>query len=818
MSSGPAEQLLSQERRAIVAQVVYALDLSGRSYLAGSLLRCAARQAVTDAHGAEGLTAVPVPSRGHPARDRGSSARVDGHALLESKLHGPAARKEWVERGELAGFLAGVTARLVLVAAPAGSGKTTLVAQWRSSPAESRPFAWVSLDPGDNDPARLWRHVVCALQRACPEFYADDILGALRAQAPDLAATMLPLLLNELARLREPVVLVLDDYHVIRERGCHDQIEFLLSHLPPAVQLVLITRADPPLLLARLRASGELAEIRARELRFGPAQVAELVAGTAGIELSESDLADLAGRTEGWAAGVYLVALALRGHPSPSAFIRQFTGDSRFVVDFLAEEVLSQQPAGIRQFLRRTSILSRFCAPLCAAVTGSASAAETIDLLERENLFLVPLDDTRQWFRYHHLFAQVLRSELVRSEPEIVPALHERASDWLRRSGWPGEAISHAQAAGDMAGVVSLIAGNWPAYVASGQVATIQGWLSSLADPAVAAHPVAAHCGAWAAALSGDRESLQRWLPIVEAAEHDGPLPDGIRSLCSSAALLKGTFGFEGIGPMREAAARAVGLETDPASPWHALARATYAAALYWSGDLDAAAAEAEGALSAAESVGIIRMLALAIMSLVALDQAKLAQAEGLARSARDIVADADSGLGAAPQSALAYTAVGAVLASRGLLAEARREFERALRIRRSQPGISPWATVEILLRLAPVLSAVGDRRGAIALAEEARLLLAAAPDGAHTQLARLARLERQLAGRPRGVLPVDCLTEREVVVLRLLRGPLSAREIGQELNVSQNTVKTHTRAIYRKLGVSTRHEAIARGRDTDIL
>jgi LuxR family transcriptional regulator, maltose regulon positive regulatory protein len=737
---------------------------------------------------------------------------------VETKLHAPTVRKEWVERDDLVDHLAGAAARLVLLSAPAGSGKTTVVAQWRSSPAEVRAFAWISLDAGDNNPARCWWHVVHALQRACPELAADDILGALRVQDPDIAGTFLPLLVNELTRVGKPVVLVLDGYHLISDRGFHDQLASLLPRLPHAVQLALITRADPPLPLARLRAAGELTEIRAHELHFGPAQVAELVANVAGIELSEPDLADLTSRTEGWPAGVYLAALSLRGHPSPSAVIQQFTGDSRFVVDFLAEEVLSYQPAGIRQFLARTSILNRFCAPLCDAVTGSANAAEIIDILERDNLFIVPLDDTRQWFRYHRLFAQMLRSDLARTEPEAMPALHMRASDWLRRSGLPGQAVSHAQAAGDVAGVISLIAGNWFVYVQCGQVAMVRGWLSSLGDDEVAAHPVAAHCGAWAAALSGDRESLRRWLPIVEAAEDDGPLPDGIRSLKSSAALLKGTFGFDGIGPMRDAAAEAVALELDPASPWHAMARTIYATALYWSGDLDAAAARAEEALAAPACVGIIRMLASAISSLVALGQGKLAEAEQLARAACDILADPGSDLGAVPQSALAYTAAGAVLAHRGLPTEARREFERALRIRRSRSGISPWATAEILIRLASVLAGTGDRARAVGLAEEARLLLTSAPDGSDALLARLDRLEQRLAGRPRGVPAVDPLTDREVGVLRLLRGTLSIREIGETLNVSQNTVKTHTSAIYRKLGVSSRHDAIRRGRDMDIL
>ncbi len=740
-----------------------------------------------------------------------------GTALIETKFHAPQARKEWVEREDLVARLGRVNAKLVLVAAPAGFGKTTVVAQWRSSPAESRSFAWISLDPADNDPGRLWRHVTNALQRACPGFSGDEILATLRGSNPDFAGTLLPLLLNELAVLREPAVLVLDDYHVIRDRGCHSQVASLLLHLPPAVQLVLLTRVDPALPLARMRAAGEMVEFRARELRFGPAQAADLVAAIASIELGQADLADLVDRTEGWPAGLYLAALSLRDHPSPSTFIREFTGDSRYVVDFLAEEVLGRQPAEIRQFLSRTSILGRFCAPLCDAVVGSSGTAQIIDLLERENLFVVPLDDTRQWFRYHHLFAQVLRSDLARSQPEIVPALHQRASSWHRQAGLASEAIHHAHAAGDVAGIVDLIATHWYAYVNSGQVATVRGWLASLGDGIVSSYPVAAHCAAWAAALSGDRQSLRRWLPILDAAGHDGPLPDGVRSLQSSAALLRGTFGFEGIGPMREAAAKAVMLEPDPSSPWYALARAGYATALYWSGDLEAAAERASEALSSPSSIGIIRMLAFAVLALIAVDEGPLPEAEQLARSAREIV-EADSGLSEAPQSALAYAARGAALWRRGRLADARRELEHALGLRRRQPGISPWATVEVLFRLAPMLRDAGDEPGASALLAEARQLLASSADGAAAQLARLDRLERALASHPAGAELAVPLTGRETEVLRLLRGSLSLREIGQHLELTENTIKTHTRTIYRKLGVSGRRAAVARSQAIDLL
>ena len=312
--------------------------------------------------------------------------RVGLDVPVETKLHAPGVRAEWVERPALVRALAGAAGKLVLVDAPAGFGKTTLVAQWRSSALEERPFAWLSLDHGDDDPGRLWWYVVSALHRAYPSLGGDGVVMALRAQTPDITGEVLPALLNELAALRAPLVLVLDDYHVIKERNCHEQLAFLLLYLPPAIQVVLITRADPPLPLARLRAAGELAEFRAHELRFTPWDAAVLVRGVASVDLSEPDLADLVERAEGWPAGLYLAALSLRGHPAPSAFVRQFTGDNRFIVDFMAEEVLSRQPAEIRRFLTRTSILSRFCAPLCAAVAGSANAAEIIEVIGRENL------------------------------------------------------------------------------------------------------------------------------------------------------------------------------------------------------------------------------------------------------------------------------------------------------------------------------------------------------------------------------------------------------------------------------------------------
>jgi len=732
-------------------------------------------------------------------------------APIETKLYPPGVRAEWVERSALIEELAQTTAKLVLVDAPAGFGKTTLVAQWRSAAAETRPFAWVSLDRGDSDPGRLWWYVVSALTRACPEIDGEAILAELRAQAPEFPKSVLPMLANELAALSAPVVLVLDDYHVIRDRGCHEQVAFLLLHLPPTAQLVLITRADPSLPLARLRAAGEMAEMRARELRFTPAEAAELLRAVAGIELSEPDLSQLMERTEGWPAGVYLAAISLRGHPSPHAFIRQFTGNNRFIVDFLAEEVLSRLPAEIQEFLAKTSVLTRFCAPLCDVVTGSAGAAGIIEVLERENLFLVPLDDNRQWYRYHHLFAQLLRSRLARTEPALVTTLHARASAWHEAAGSAEEAVHHALAAGDATRAVALIARYWHAYVDKGRTATVCGWMRALGDDRIAGHPLAVHCAAWAAALSGDQKSVRRWLPVLERARYDGPLPDGMRSLQSSAALLRASFGFDGLPAMLEAAQTAASIETNPASPYFALARSTLGFSHFLTGDLQAATRPLEEAVSSEASLQLIRMFALAVLAMVLVGQGRLPRARECAHAARDLAVKGD--LGRLPQTVMAYAATAAVYAAEDRFDEARQELEPVLDLRRKNSGLGPWSTIVPTLLLARIRLALGDFAGAAELADEAREVLAALPDGTEMLRARLADLDRRLARPVREADDTEPLTEREVAVLRMLGGTLSLREIGHELYVSANTVKTHTQAIYRKLGVSSRHDAVARGK-----
>ena len=738
---------------------------------------------------------------------------------MPSKLHPPEPRREWVPRQQLVQRLAADDAKLVLVHAPAGFGKTIAVAQWRAAESGSRAFAWVSLDRGDDDPVRLWWHIVSSLRQACPSLGADELLALLRVQVPDITGRLLPSLANALAGLPERVVLVLDDYHLVTERRCHQQIELLLANLPPPAKIAIISRTDPPLQLARLRAAGDMTEITMSELRFTQEEAARLIAAVAASPLGPRDLADLVGRTEGWPAALYLAALSLRSQPDPGAFVHEFIGGNRYVADYLFEEVISHQPGHIVRFLTRTAILDRFTAPLCDAVTGTADATEIIDVLERENLFLVTLDESRRWFRYHHLFAQALRGQLTSREPALVPVLHRRASDWFRTQGFPEEAIGHALAADDTDAAVEVMAAHWYSYVNVGRMETVRGWLTALSDDTVMRNPLAAHTAAWVAALSGQPGTVRRLLPVIGAQDDTGPLPDGMRSLRSSAALLRATFGFDGIRVMRESATTAVELEDDPASPWHTLALTVYGFSLYLSGQPGPGEVLRRAVLSGVTDP-VIRLTATSVGTLIAADEGSLAQAKSLADTALRI-AD-EHGLGNAPQTSLAHMAVGARRAQEGRLEEARAELVRALQTRRRLLEMSPWPTLEVMFRLAAVLHDLGDDAGAATLATEIDDVLTAMPDGADTQLARLELLRQRLGSgigaAPAGEGEAHGLTDREMTVLLLLRGPMSVAEIAERLELSSNTVKTHTQAIYRKLDVSTRSAAVTRGRELGLL
>jgi LuxR family maltose regulon positive regulatory protein len=747
---------------------------------------------------------------------------------LDVKTHVPEPRTELISRARLVTALSGAHgARLVLLSAPAGFGKSTLIAEWRAAAAGIRPFAWVSLDVDDNDPVSLWTAIVTALDDATSGLDGDHLTGPLRTEAPDVEGLLLPRLLNALAALQEPVVLVLDDYHVLQEPACHRQIESFLDRLPPSVQLVLATRADPLLPLARYRATGDIVELRMSELAFTGEEAALLVRRVAGIRLRDYDLGDLIEKAEGWPAAIYLAALSLRESGDPETFIRDFAGTNRLIFDYLSQEVLRPQPFEVRRFLRRTAILDRFTAPLCDAVANTSNALDLLAYMEQANLFLTPLDDNRQWYRYHHLFMEALRGELVRTELDLVPELHRRASTWLAAHDLIGEAIAHALAGADLDHAVLLFARHWIDYVNIGRVATVRGWMESIGEPRIGTEPVTAICAAWVMALFGHRRAMRHWLAVAESLPHDGPLPDGSPSVAFAAALQRAIFGFDGVPEMLSAAETAVALGPEPMSRWYALARTALGYSRYLTGDLEGAIPPLD---EAAESDGVmptVRILALSILSLAMGELGHTAQAAQLARVAHDLVQP--SGLSESATVTLAATALGAVLAREGEYDQARQVLQYSLTIRRRTLGLTPWPTLNSLIALARTTLDAGDLPAARALLDEAHDLVATEPDsGAHLRSV-LADIEGRLAAAPRSGVPrngasqrggavTESLTEREVHVLRLLRGDLSLREIGRELYVSANTVKTHTRSIYRKLGVSSREEAIERARELGLL
>jgi LuxR family transcriptional regulator, maltose regulon positive regulatory protein len=448
-----------------------------------------------------------------------TAAGQERDALLAAKLHVPRPRPGLVPRPRLLQRLTeGMGRELVLVCTPAGFGKTTLLAEWVR--AGQRPVAWLSLDEADNDSARFWRHVAAALDPVRPG--VAERVSALLGPSP-LASFEGPVtaLVNELAEVAEEVVLVLDDYHMIQVPAVHASVEFLLQHLPSPLRLVLASRADPPLRLARLRGRGQLAELREADLRFTLQEAGELLGATVGAELPKVAVAALGNRTEGWAAGLQLAALSLQGRSDIGEFVEGFSGSHRYVLDYLAEEVLDRQPQQLRTFLLESSVLERLCGPLCEVVTGRADSQQLLEQVERANLFLVALDDVRGWWRYHHLFADLLRVRLQQQRPERVPELHRAAADWCEQHGLVDDAIRHAGAAGDLSWAAQLVEQHFEAVLGRREDATLRRWLELLPAEVVRSRPRLCLLQAFWALIGSRVEAVERLLDAAERAVTD---------------------------------------------------------------------------------------------------------------------------------------------------------------------------------------------------------------------------------------------------------------------------------------------------------
>ena len=473
--------------------------------------------------------------------------------LLKSKYRVPGRGPNAVTRPRLTQRLSAASrAALTVVAAPAGFGKTTLLTDWLAALPPSTPsVAWLSLDRRDNDPSLFWTYVVTAMRTAV-DGLGSDALQLLSSSSPSTEAA-LAALLNDLGGRPEDLLLILDDYHLIEAPDVHEGMTFLLEHRPPQLHVVLATRTDPPLPLARMRARGQLVEVRAADLRFTVEESAAYLNGLLELGLSPGDLAALDGRTEGWIAALQLAALSMRGRDDVSGFIAGFAGDDRYIVDYLGEEVLARQPTAVREFLLRTSVLERLTAPLCDAVTGRDGGKASLLALERANLFLVPLDDRRQWYRYHHLFGEVLHAHLLDEHPDEVPELHRRASIWFAANGDSCQAIDHALASGDTRRAADLMELAIPMMARERREAELARWVSALPDDVVRNRPVLGVLFAGALTLVSDLDTVGERLSEVERSvrAQDGTWPvqpppdlivvdeDGYRSLPARIAMYR---------------------------------------------------------------------------------------------------------------------------------------------------------------------------------------------------------------------------------------------------------------------------------------
>ena len=748
----------------------------------------------------QALRPRPVPDA--PVAAEGTAGT--GEVVIATKLFVPTPREDPIVRPRLEGQLRGALSTLLtLVVAPAGWGKTTLIADWLHH--DGRNAGWVSLDQGDDDVMRFWRYLLLAARKT------DDTTGtaALRrldAVSADVERDVLPVFLNELTAARGEVVVVLDDYHLVSSRSVHRSVAELLDHAPPQLHLVLSSRTDPPLPLSRLRVGGDLLELRAEHLRFTDDEAADLLNRASGPALSGQDVQRLVARTEGWAAGLQLAALRLADRADRedrAEFIERFTGADRHVVDYLGEEVLASQPEHIRDYLLRTSVLNRVCAALGDAVTGRDDGARTLDDIYRANLFLTPLDDEQQWFRYHQLFREILRHELTRVDPAEPAKLHRRAAEWYATAGDVGEAIGHAIRSGDVELTAQLVADGWRREFNGGHLQTVQTWLDALPRKAIASNVALTVAQVW---LALDAGRLDEAATSIEAAERIAPDDPHVH-------VLRALHTYK-IGDIRTAAGMLSDVGGPVADPFLATVRdlLTGVCAL-WLGET----ARAGDVLRAAAATALhndnrlAHVYAVGCLALVAVETGDLAGARAVLHESDTDVADAHF---VAMFPALARARLAAAVADWDA---AHAAADTAVELARRGAGrVEVAAALVTAARAARASASNGDEEAGRRLAD-ARSVLRRCPDPGPVLVEWFAAEQR--AGQAAdGAGEVEKLTERERVILALLPGPQSQRELANALFVTPNTLKTHLRAIYRKLGVVSRTEAVARARALGLL
>ena len=721
-------------------------------------------------------------------------------ALITTKLGVQARGAHQVPRDRLLSRLDGSPeVRLVLIAAPAGFGKSTLLADWVNR--RGIRGAWLALDARDNDIIRFSRYLAASIASLAggPD---DDTFDARSFDARSFDAELaLATILHRVGAAGVGAVLVLDDYHLIEDPAIHRLVTTLVERLPPGARLAIATRADPPLPLARLRARGELLEVRAEDLRFNAVEAAELVRST-GVELPVMEVEELTDRTEGWAAALRLAAISLRGRPDHADLVRQFGASHRYVLDFVVEEVLAGLPRETQEFLLSTSVLDRLCGPLCEAVTGEPGGQAQLEDLERANLLIIPLDDERRWYRYHALFAEILRARLRTLHPDEVAGLHARASAWHEARGDDDEAIGHALLSGDLERTSRILAFASGRHLNSGELGTVRRWLDALPPEVVRGHAQLSASYAWVLLLAGETTGVGERLADAELALTEDRDADRVMrpAIPAQLAMLRSQLaGLQGDSATAVEQARLaselvpVGLPSDDEATLRGTAASLLGVALVHAGDLDAAAEAYEAGLPDLRIAGNTLAVGRSIADLAAIAIARGDPEHAMRLCMAELDGDAAAGSTASPAVWAALARAHVELGQPELAAvAARRALELANRAGDAAIARSAQATLSRAESLAtparagsPATGALGDLRP---------------PSGAHPNA------------------PVETLSARELEVLRLVALGRSNSQIATELFVTVGTVKSHLHTISGKLGAANRVEAVARGRELGLL
>jgi LuxR family transcriptional regulator, maltose regulon positive regulatory protein len=731
--------------------------------------------------------------------------------IVESKLAPVPTRPGIVSRVRLLDWLeASAATPVVALNAPAGYGKTVLAVEWARR--DPRPFVWLSIDRQDNDPAVLLTYLAVGLDRVEP--IDPAVLGVLASRGASITRAVLPRLGAALASKALAVVVVLDDVQLLSDQQGLDAVAVVVDHLPPGSQLVVIGRGEPRLPVARWRAEGRLAELGPGELAMDPAEAGSLLAA-ARVELADGEVAELTRRTEGWPVALYLAALSIKAQPAASGV--GLSGRDRFLVDYLQSELLAHLPPERVAFLTRTAVLERLSGPLCDAVLGTTGSAEMLEGLERSNLLVVPLDRQREWYRYHQLFRELLRGELERSEPELVGELTRRAARWCQQHGLAEAAIDYAMEAGDGDLVARGVEQAAIGVYRSGRLVTVQRWLVWFDDRGLLQHyPAVAVLGAWIQALGGHAAAAERWADAAERGSYEGVLPDGSASIEGWRALLRAKLCRHGVAQMRADAELALTLLAG-GSLWRAPAQLLLGISHLLAGDLGVADRVLAAAVEVAEDTGatLAVTVALAERAILAIGRQHWQDAETLVEQARSVVIRAH--LEDCPTSIVVYAAAARVAIHHGDRGQADQDLARAQQLRPLATHALPYYAVQARLELTRAYLALSDLVAARTVIREVDDLLRWRPD-LGTLPHQASQLRSQLDHLRGDAIGMSPLTTAELRLMPLLATYHSFREIGQRLHLSQHTVKTQALSIYRKLGVSSRGQAVQRVQEIGLL